>query len=146
MKIIKAQVKKIESRAFIHGEKVYSGILELLVDEIPEVAFRQINNFYYGEKDGYVRLYEHKPGSRNGFGGAEITLTMEGGTERTFIGTLWDPFHVPEFIPPCRCIAITTDPAAMERGHTFTYGKITEELFRSILEDIGENIQIMDWM
>ena len=71
--ILKSKWKHSKIKILNNG-CAYNGELELLVDKIPEVEFEEYGFFYYGEKDGYVKVYEHEPGSTDGFAGREITL------------------------------------------------------------------------
>lgn len=90
MKIIKTKWKPsgIKNGGILHNGRVYNGSLELLVDKIPEaeVKFEKFGLFYYGEKNGYVSVYKHEPGSTKGFAGRKIILKMKDGTSETFNG------------------------------------------------------------
>ena len=130
----------------LHGNKVYPGSLHLLVDEIPKVIYKKIGNYFYGEKDGFVSLYEHQKGTTDGFAGRTITLDIEGVGKKDFKGSLWDPFDLPDDIPKFFNVSITTDPEAMEIGHTFMAGKITWDLAISIFGDLGVNITLKKWL
>jgi len=146
MEILKSEWKPADIQILNTGNICYPGKLNLLVNEIPKVIFKKIGNFFYGEKEGYVRLYEYKPGSKDGFGGRTITLDIEGIGEMDFTGTLWDPFSIPDDIPKFFCVGITTDPEVFERGHTYMAGKITWELATEILESININVKLRKFM
>lgn len=142
MKILEAKWVPNKKHGILHGNLSYNGSLHLLVDEIPDVKFKKIGNFFYGEKDGYVRLYEHKRGTTQGFAGRTITLDIEGVGEMDFHGCLWDPFECPKEIPKHFCIGITTEPGVMEKGYTFYSGKITWELAQKIINSIEADVAI----
>lgn len=107
---------------------------KILVDKTPEFKYEQIGAFYYAETNNFVSVYEYKPGTKNGFAGAEITLKMKDGTLKTFKGSLWDPWKIPENIPPFRAVEITDSIDVYERGWTFCAGKITKQLYDELLE------------
>ena len=143
MKILKSEWKPSPNMGIIAtGNMVYPGSLHLLVDEIPKVIFKKMGHFFYGEADGYVRLYKHEKGTTDGFGGRTITLNIEGVGEMDFKGCLWDPFSIPDDIPKFFCVGITTDPKAFERGHTYTAGKITWGLAKEIIDSLGVDVKL----
>lgn len=141
MKVLKAEWKDSDMR-ILHGDLSYKGSLDLLVDEIPEIEFEQIGNYFYGEKDGLVKCYKHIPGTKDGFGGRTITIKFKDGPTLDFKGCLWDPFSLSDKIPKHFCVGITTDPEVMERGYTFYAGKITWKLAQEIFESLNVNPDI----
>lgn len=142
MKILKSEWKPSEISILNTGNLCYSGSLHLLVDEIPKVKFKKFGNFFYGERDGYIRLYEYQPGTKDGFGGRTITLNIDGLGDMDFMGTLWDPFSIPDDIPKFFNVGITTDPKVFERGHTYMAGKITWDLAKEILNELEVEMTI----
>jgi len=141
MKILEAKWENTKMN-ILHGNTVYPGSLHLLVDEIPDVIFKKIGNFFYGEKDGYVQLYEHKKGTKNGFAGRTITLDIEGVGAMDFVGCLWDPYECPSTVPKHFAVGITTDPEVIKRGHTYYSGKITWDLAKETLDSLGVDVQL----
>jgi len=145
MKILKANWKPVEHfTGILHGNQSYNGTLQLLVDEIPhdKMKFKKIGRFFYAEKDGYCRVYEHKNGTTDGFAGRTITLDIDGVGEMDFKGSLWDPWECPDTIPKYFNISVTIDPKAMETGHTFYSGKITWALAEEIIDSLNADVKI----
>lgn len=138
MEIIKSKWKPsgIKNGGILHNGRVYNGTLELLVDKIPKVEFEQKGLFYYGEKDGYVEVYKHEPGSTRGFAGRDITLKFKDGSEKTFHGSLWDPFGIPKELNWFN-VSITEDPKVFEKGWTYYGGKITIDLAKKLIEKLN---------
>ncbi|MGD2065841.1 MAG: hypothetical protein PVI43_01560 [Candidatus Bathyarchaeota archaeon] len=124
----------------IAGHLKYDGMIQLLVDEIPhnEMVFRWYGKFLYAEKYGYVRVYHHKPGTKDGFAGRSITINING-NKTTFNGDLWDPtgFSKMESVPEYRAVCITEDLAAYNRGYTFYAGYVTKELYEKIHDHLN---------
>jgi len=142
MKILKSEWKPSDRGIINTGNMIYQGSLHLLVDYVPKVTFKKIGNFFYGENEGYVRLYKHEPGTKDGFAGRTITLNIEGVGEMDFKGCLWDPFSIPDDIPKFFCVGITTDPKVFDRGFTYTAGKITWELAKEIIDSLGVDVKL----
>jgi len=139
MQIIKVQWRPIKKpfNSILSGHQKSNGTMELLVDKIPKPKCDWIGDFIYGEEAGYCQIFEFKAGTIDGFGGRTIKIKFNDGAIRTFVGCLWDPFSVPNTVPKHRHVSVTTDPRVMDRGFTFSAGKITAELFSSLAEDIG---------
>ena len=142
MKIIRTQYRS--STLFgkpcktIAGHMKYDGKLQLLVDEMPKLAsmeFKRYPPFLFAEQEGFVRIYEHKPGTKDGFAGREIQLNVEGELI-LFKGDLWDPMgfsdvsHVPEY----RAVSITTESEVMAHGFTFYAGYVVKQLYDKLME------------
>jgi len=121
----------------ISGHRGYSGSLQLLLDSRPtltDFTFAEYGNMFYAENDGFVRVFQHVPGSTDGFAGREYTLNFDEGP-RTFKGSLWDPteFDDTSGIPKYRAVSITDSKDVMVRGHTFYAGYVTKELYHKLL-------------
>lgn len=133
IRVLRARCRKHpQNFSFMHGERIYTHKHELLLNRIPkidEVKFVEIDNYYFGEVDGFLFLYHHRPRSTDGFAGAVFNLKMEDGTERVFQGSLWDPFTIPLFVPEFVHVHVTDDPEVMVRNHTFCAAKITKKLY-----------------
>jgi hypothetical protein len=75
----------------------------LMLDEYPDYRYeaRRVEphelrhgrpngeTLYWAEVGPFVTSYVHSPGSRDAFGGSEITVPMKDGSARTFKGDLW---------------------------------------------------------
>lgn len=136
-KILDKKLSNIESN-ILDGLRVFKGRLQLLVDEYPEFIYRQIDWYYYAETDGLVSIYEHRPTENDDFGGRQITLDMEDGTEKIFKGILWHPFFLKSTeIPSYAPCAVTTEPEVWERGHTFYAYSMTKALYDQLVTELG---------
>ena len=133
MNILHAKWTPAEGYKILHGDRAYPGSLDIFVDAIPKVQFRWIGKYLYGEADGYCEIYEHRPGTTRAFGGRTITIHFEDGTTRDFIGSLWDPFSIPDTIPPIRHVGITDERNTWEGNGMWYSGKITLSLYQEIL-------------
>ena len=145
MKILKKKWKPVDKRyngGIICGHLTYNGKLQLLVDEIPDLEFERIGDYFYGEKEGYCNVYQYQKGTTNSFGGRTITLKIKGCGEIDFKGSLWDPHSCPNNIPQHRHVSITTLTDVFERGFTFQSGKITKKLFDKITKKLKAEIII----
>ncbi len=140
MEILEAKWIPSDTKILQTGNVAYNGSLHLLVDKIPEVVFKKMGDYLYGENEGYVRLYHYQKGTTRGFAGRTITLDLEGFGEMDFVGSLWDPMGpLPDNIPKFFSVGITEDPEDMERGNTFMAGKITWDLAKSTFDSIPED-------
>jgi hypothetical protein len=97
--------------------------LEVLLSEFPNHRYKKLGQFYYSNVHGFMSVFEHNPKDNQGFAGRAFTLTMLNGEQKTFKGTLWDPWKVPKEID-FQKISITTEKEVWERGFTFYSGKV----------------------
>ncbi len=111
-----------------------SGSLQVLVDEYPKFVYCKIDRFFYAQKDGFVDIFEWKPGTTRGFAGRKITLPMVSGSDRVFKGSLWDPYSVPENVPKFGSVSVTNEMKVWERGVTFYGYKMVADLYLELLE------------
>lgn len=139
-KILKHKVSN-RNHNFLYGKMEVKGQLQVLVDEYPEFIYKQYDNYYYAETNGFVSIYEHKPGTYSGFAGRTFTLKMEDGTEQSFTGSLWDPYDVkhPD-VPKYKPISVTNEEQVFERGFTYYAYYCTPELYyKTLSNDIAYN-------
>lgn len=121
----------------LSGHRAYQYTLKILVDEIPhdEMVFKKYGPFLYAEKEGFVRIYKHEPGTTNGFAGRTIALNVEG-RPMAFTGSLWDPMSYRQQkennVPSYRACSVTTKQRVMELGYTFYAGYLTKQLYYNL--------------
>lgn len=125
MPIIKGRINWMES----YGNHPF---LEVLVDRVADpsefVFERRDPGLYYGlAPSGEVRFFSWSGRSGEGYGGRHFPITMKDGTREVLRGP-WSSrasaMHLVGF-DPCVEVSITDDPAAYERGHTFSAGSVS---------------------
>lgn len=134
IKIKKALAIKLEEYKVLHGGYEYNYQFKILVSRMikrDEFKFKKSGSYYYAEKNGFFQIFEHEPGTKDGFAGSTIALNM-GSEIKTFEGSLWDPFTVPDDLKVFVCVSITDSEDDFNRGYTFVAGKITKKLFNKI--------------
>lgn len=110
--------------------------LEVLVDHLPrqdEYTYATVSArgagrvAYFGEIDGIVDFFVHDPSDERGFGGAVFTPRLHDGTQPSVRGPWSSNGAAMEawFGRQTVAVSITDDPAAFERGYTFTAGHLT---------------------
>jgi len=130
----------------LSGHMVYSGTIQVLVNEVPKASdfeFKRIGKFLFAERDGFVKIFKHEPGSKDGFGGWELTLNV-GGDRITYKGCLWDPMGFDDMsnVPEYRSVSITDDPEVMKVGYTFYSGYVTKKLYEKLCKKAGVKLLV----
>ena len=97
----------------VMGSPLKAGAINLFLSRKPEFVYERSWNLLYAVDNGFVSIYEDKPGTKEAFGGHKFDLKMKDGTTYTSNGNLWDPFNRKPFIEKLGfnicSIGITTD-------------------------------------
>jgi hypothetical protein len=129
LKILKTKIDWMEGYA--NDPSIY--VLLKNIPNLDELRYRERNNCYFAEKDGYVNFFHYVKPDR-GFGGREFPIIMEDGTKKILKGP-WSSragcMNRMGFAP-CIDVFYTDNSKAWERGYTFFLGALTVKLFDNI--------------
>ncbi|WP_312909965.1 hypothetical protein [Natronosalvus caseinilyticus] len=122
--------------------------LQVVVDETPsrnELRFEHEDQIWCGIKDGFVSYYAWSgDGNDGGFAGRCYTITMRDGETVTLKGP-WSSragcVNQRSF-GPIVDVRITTDPSALERGHTLRAGALTLEAAKQAIDLVDEDAHL----
>jgi len=109
----------------ISGPFVSDGSLKLLLNKLPNwdnVVYTRHENCIVAELEKFIRVYVHRPGTGDGFGGKEISLNLNNEGTVLFRGSLWSPTSsrdIPDSVPDFGPVSITDDPLVLLRGFTY---------------------------
>ena len=120
---------------------------EVLTDKIPNkdtLRFEQKGRLWFAESGGYCSFYSHSGADINegGFYRDPVKINLKDGSNKVLKGPWSSRAGVMnrEGFGPCLDLAVTDDPGAFERGHTFTAGSIALDLIidamRKFLPDV----------
>ena len=124
-------MKVLEAKVNWHEQFDNAPSLEILVDKLVDqskLIYRQKNNLYYAEREGYVSFFYNVINDNKGYAGREFKLKMEDGIDAV---TLKGPYSSRSGIVnslgfgPCLEVAIVDDLKSFERGYTFYAGAVT---------------------
>lgn len=73
------------------GSPLKTGSLNLVLNRLPEFIYERHDNLFYAVDNGFVGLYERKPGMTSAFSGDKFNILMKDGSVYHSNGDLWYP-------------------------------------------------------
>lgn len=100
MKIFSIEILNLNSTGLMLGSVTPKGNIGVVLDDFSFDVYERIGCAIYSTCNGLVRIYQHAPGTKDGFGGSKIQLRIKEPSVifpkiqatrlHTFCGDLWD--------------------------------------------------------